>query len=119
MLPRVGVTESRQIQTVSLGQQGVLSPHAYALSPARLKHPSLRSLLSVATTVCEMSANIKEESMSPYYSDSQDPSPLTRPKDGKRKAEEEPSSPAATKRVKTSDSVEPEKAPALKPIPFP
>ncbi|KAI3539617.1 hypothetical protein CPAR01_01215 [Colletotrichum paranaense] len=37
----------------------------------------------------------------------------------KRKAEEEPSSPIANKRVKHNESAEPEKKPAMKPIPFP
>ncbi|KAH9892979.1 histone acetyltransferase GCN5-like protein [Xylariomycetidae sp. FL2044] len=39
--------------------------------------------------------------------------------DGKRKASDEPSSPTASKRAKTSDSAEPEKKPVMKPIPFP
>ncbi|KAI0007611.1 hypothetical protein F4779DRAFT_591138 [Xylariaceae sp. FL0662B] len=38
---------------------------------------------------------------------------------GKRKAGDEPSSPAATKRAKHGDSIDPEKKPAAKPIPFP
>lgn len=38
----------------------------------------------------------------------------------KRKAEEEPSSPTPSKRIKQDESVEPpEKKPAIKPIPFP
>ena len=37
----------------------------------------------------------------------------------KRKAEEEPSSPSAAKRIKQSESAEPEKKQAMKPIPFP
>ncbi|EQB51886.1 hypothetical protein CGLO_08526 [Colletotrichum gloeosporioides Cg-14] len=37
----------------------------------------------------------------------------------KRKAEDDPSSPTATKRVKHNESAEPEKKPAMKPIPFP
>ncbi|SPO02121.1 probable histone acetyltransferase [Cephalotrichum gorgonifer] len=37
----------------------------------------------------------------------------------KRKAEEEPSSPSAAKRVKQSESSEPDKKPVMKPIPFP
>jgi histone acetyltransferase len=44
---------------------------------------------------------------------------LTRAKDAKRKATEEPASPVATKRIKHNDSVEPEKKPVMKPIPFP
>lgn len=40
--------------------------------------------------------------------------------DGKRKAEEEPSSPTPSKRIKQDDSAEPpEKKPEIKRIPFP
>lgn len=39
--------------------------------------------------------------------------------DAKRKATEDPASPAATKRVKLNESPEAEKKPVMKPIPFP
>ncbi|MBE3045322.1 hypothetical protein IMZ48_22780 [Candidatus Bathyarchaeota archaeon] len=37
----------------------------------------------------------------------------------KRKAEEEPSSPTPSKRIKQSESSEPDKKQTIKPIPFP
>ncbi|KAI1844575.1 hypothetical protein JX266_009248 [Neoarthrinium moseri] len=44
---------------------------------------------------------------------------MVKDENGKRKASDEPESPTLSKRAKHSDSAEPEKKPAMKPIPFP
>ena len=67
-------------------------------------------------------SDVKEESALKYPADSLEKLPAHSYTGAKRKASEDPSSPAASKRLKHDDSAEPqeeEKKQELKPIPFP
>ncbi|KAM5384468.1 hypothetical protein ACJZ2D_001504 [Fusarium nematophilum] len=86
--------------------------HTFPLTPNI--EPKQRAIC-VAVTMAEES-----KPASGFYCDNSQSRLRAFPSDGKRKAEDDPSTPTPSKRLKQDDSAEPpNKRPAVKPIPFP